>query len=254
MMCGSAIAQQGERDAPRSASPLPAMAPTQIGRPVVVEMFLSQACNASPPAAHVLSEIAGRSDVVALSWHVDYWDQYASQKFGTWPDPFARDAFGDRQMAYNKRLRGRATKMTPQAVIDGVISVAGAKREAIEQRILEAQVYDEHARPTPALLDLKRRDDGIIRIRIENVGVPYDASVVSFRRAAVTKVVGGDNAGLVFREANVVRAVTTLLDNHDGPAEFTFRPPKKGLDCAVIVQERNHGRIVAARYCGVGGE
>ncbi len=150
---------------------------------------------------------------------------------------------------YNKRLQGHAAKITPQAVIDGVISVRGSKIEAIERRILEAQVYDEHARARPPRLELARRDDGIIRTQIYDVGAPYDAVVVSFRRSTVTNVAGGDNAGVVFREANVVRAVTPLLNNHDGDADFTFRLPAKGLDCAVLVQERGYGRIVAARYC-----
>lgn len=224
---------------------------TLTTRPVVVEMFLSQACNASPPAAEALTEIAGRHDVVALSWHVDYWDQYASQKFGTWPDPFARAAFADRQMAYNKRLQGRAAKMTPQAVIDGVLSVRGARLDAIERRILEAQARDEAAPAKPPVLELTWRDNGVIRTRIDNIGSPYDAFVVSFRPAAITRIGGGDNAGVVFREANVVRTVTALLDDHDGPAEFTFRPPRKGLGCAVLVQESDYGRVIAARYCGV---
>jgi len=244
ILCGGAFAQDAERS----------MTSAPLRRPVVVELFLSQSCNASPPAAEVLSEIARRPDVVALSWHVGYWDAFASQKFGVWQDPFARASFVDRQMAYNKRLAGRAAKMTPQTIIDGVISVRGSKREAIEQGILEAQVFDEHARSTPPRLHLERRADGVIRTRIENVGAPYDAVVVSFRRSAVTNISGGDNAGRVFQEANVVRAVTPLINNHDGPAEFTFRPPKNGLDCAVLVQERGQGRIVAARYCGLEAE
>lgn len=248
IVSGCALAAESE------AAGSEAMTRARSARPVVVEMFLSQACIASPPAAEALAEIARRPDVIALSWHVDYWDQYASQKFGAWPDPFAKDAFVDRQMAYNKRLAGRAARMTPQTVIDGVISVRGSKREAIERRILEAQVFDEHARSTPARLDLDRRDDGVIRTRIEGVNAPYDAIVVSFRRTAVTKIAGGDNAGAVFREANVVRGVAPLIKNHDGPAEFTFRAPKNGLDCAVLVQEREHGRIVAARYCETGAE
>jgi hypothetical protein len=243
MVLGTALAREGEG---REAAP---SSPAPISRPVVVEMFLSQACNASPPAAETLTEIARRRDVVALSWHVDYWDHVASPKFGAWPDPFARGAFVDRQMAYNKRIMGRASRITPQTVIDGVIEVRGSQREAIERRIMEAQVHDEHARATPPKLELERRGDDIIRTRILNVGSPYDAAVVSFRRVVVTKIAGGDNAGVVFREANVVRSVTPLITNHDGPAEFTFRRPGKGLDCAVLVQERDAGRVVAARYC-----
>lgn len=241
VMCGCALAEEEEAT--------PDAGEATISRPVVVEMFLSQACNASPPAAEMMTEIAGRRDVVALAWHVNYWDGYASQKFGVWPDPFARGSFVDRQMAYNKRIEGRAVKMTPQIVIDGVVSVRGSKRAAIEQRIKEARVVEGRRSLRPPRLDLERRDDDVIRTRIDRVGARYDASLIAFRRVAVTKVDGGDNAGVVFREANVVRSVTPLLTDHEGPAEFTFRMPAKGLDCAVLVQERGYGRVIAARYC-----
>ena len=157
--------------------------------------------------------------------------------------------FGARQTAYNRRIRGRAVKLTPQTVIDGVISVAGSQREAVEKRIVEAQFLDEMARPTPPLVTIGASGEGMLRTRIDNVGTRYDAYVVSFRRRAVTKVSAGDNAGLVFREANVVRAVAPIASDRSGPGDFTFAAPEKGLQCAVLVQERDQGRIVAARYC-----
>lgn len=218
-------------------------------RPVVVETFLSQACKLSPPAAGVLSDLSERPDIVALTWHVDYWDALPAPGVGAWKDPFARADFGARQTAYNRRIRGRAMKLTPQTVIDGVISVAGSQREAVEKRIVEAQFLDEMARPTPPLVTIGASGDGMLRTRIDNVGTRYDAYVVSFRRRAVTKVSAGDNAGLVFREANVVRAVAPIASDHSGPGDFTFAAPEKGLQCAVLVQERDQGRIVAARYC-----
>lgn len=225
-----------------------------VPRPVVVEMFVSQACNQSPPAAEVLNALAARPDVVALTWHVDYWDDFPAPGVGAWKDPFARPDFSARQISYNKRIRGRAMKMTPQTVIDGVISVSGSNREAVEKRILEAQFLDEMARPTPPRVDIKDETGDIIRTRIDNVGAPYDAFVVNFKRKAVTKVRAGDNAGVTFREANVVHAVSRIADGHAGPGEFSFEAPPEGLDCAVIVQERGHGRIVAARYCGGDGQ
>ncbi|MEK7266871.1 MAG: DUF1223 domain-containing protein, partial [Pseudomonadota bacterium] len=155
-----------------------------------------------------------------------------------------------RQMAYNLRIRGRAMRVTPQTVIDGVISVAGSQQDAVEKRILEAQFLDEMARPTPPRLSIDAGGDGMLRARIDNVGTIYDAFVVSFKPRAVTKVSAGDNAGVTFRETNVVRAAAPIASGHSGPGVFTFSAPEKGLDCAVIVQERGHGRIVAARYCG----
>lgn len=235
--CGSALAQS-------AAEPL-----SRAARPVVVEMFLSQSCSQSPPAADVVTALAARPDVVALTWHVDYWDSVPAHKVGPWADPFARPDFGARQIAYNSRIKGRAAKLTPQAVIDGFISVAGGRRDAVEQRILEAQFYDEKAHATPPVLEIDAARDGIIRTRIENVGAPYDAVMVSFSPKATTQVAAGDNAGLTFREANVVRAVHLIAKDQSGAGAFSFKAPAQDLDCAVLVHERNTGRVVAARYC-----
>lgn len=218
-------------------------------RPVVVETFLSQSCSKSPPAAETLRGLALRPDVVVLTWHVDYWDALPAPGVGPWKDPFARPQFSARQISYNQRIRGRAIKMTPQTVIDGVISVPGSERAALEKRILEAQFFDELSRPTPPSLEISPAGDGLLRIRINNVGTAYEAVVVSFRREAVTKISGGDNAGATFREANVVSAVAPIASGRQGPGDFTFAAPGKCLDCAVLVQERGNGRIVAARYC-----
>jgi hypothetical protein len=43
-------------------------------RPVAVELFTSQGCYSCPPAEAYLGKLAQRPDVVALEWHVDYWD------------------------------------------------------------------------------------------------------------------------------------------------------------------------------------
>lgn len=240
--CGYASAQMTPDVSAREAA-------GRASRPVVVEFFVSQACNQSPPAAELLQHIADRPDIVALTWHVDYWDDFPAPGVGPWKDPFARPDFGARQMTYNSRIRGRAMKMTPQAVIDGAVSVAGAKREAVERRILEARFLDEMARPTPPTLMITRGDDNSLRTRINNVGAPYDALVVNFRKEAATNITGGDNAGVVFREVNIVSGVTPLASDQSGPGEFSFSAPANGLSCAVIVQERGGGRIVAARYC-----
>jgi len=238
-VCGTALGQDDA--AAREARP--------ASRPVVVEMFLSQACKSSPPASAYLTELSSRPDVVALAWHVDYWDKVAARNVGAWADPFARTAFADRQKAYNERIRGRAMVFTPQAVIDGFISVVGSKRESVEARILDAQFFDEKARPAPPELLIESSGNKLLRTRIDNVGAPYDALLVEFRRTATTKVGGGDNAGVTFRETNVVQSVAPLARDHTGAGDFSFTAPGDGLDCAVLVQERNNGRIVAARYC-----
>src|SRR3546814_4117069 len=66
---------------------------------VVVELFTSQGCSACPPADALLGELAQRRDVVALAFHVDYWDHVG------WTDPFGDPLHTARQRAYAARLR-----------------------------------------------------------------------------------------------------------------------------------------------------
>ncbi|MDE0407498.1 MAG: DUF1223 domain-containing protein, partial [Alphaproteobacteria bacterium] len=55
-------------------------------KPVVVELFTSQGCSSCPPADRILGRLADREDVIALGFHVNYWDRLG------WPDPFATEA------------------------------------------------------------------------------------------------------------------------------------------------------------------
>ena len=57
---------------------------------VVVELYQSQGCSSCPPANAALNAIADRSDVIALSFAVTYWDRLG------WKDTFADAAFTDR--------------------------------------------------------------------------------------------------------------------------------------------------------------
>jgi hypothetical protein len=81
--------------------------------PVVVELFTAQGCSACPKANLLLDRYADRSDVVALTFPVDYWDYLG------WRDTFAQPAFTERQRAYADRLKLRSLT-TPEFDIDGV--------------------------------------------------------------------------------------------------------------------------------------
>jgi len=44
-------------------------------RPIVVKRFTAEGCPSYPPADALLAELTSRPDVLALSFHVDYWDR-----------------------------------------------------------------------------------------------------------------------------------------------------------------------------------
>ncbi|MCX7303033.1 MAG: DUF1223 domain-containing protein [Hyphomicrobiales bacterium] len=90
----------------------------------VVELFTSQGCNSCPPADKVLAELAEKGEVVALGYHVDYWDYLG------WKDTLATPENTERQHLYGKAFQERSV-YTPQAVINGRLHVNGARREAV---------------------------------------------------------------------------------------------------------------------------
>src|SRR4029450_12993341 len=65
-----------------------------IEGPWAIELFTSQGCSSCPPADAYLGVLAKRPDIVALSFHVDYWDYIG------WKDAFATRATTDPQRAY----------------------------------------------------------------------------------------------------------------------------------------------------------
>jgi hypothetical protein len=44
----------------------------------VVELYTSEGCNSRPPAEAYIGELAQRRDVLALAFHIDYWDALAA--------------------------------------------------------------------------------------------------------------------------------------------------------------------------------
>ena len=78
----------------------------------VVELYTSEGCNSCPPADRWLSKLKADPAVVALAFHVDYWDRLG------WKDRFANPAFTDRQ-AQQQTSNGARFSYTPQVVVDG---------------------------------------------------------------------------------------------------------------------------------------
>ncbi len=67
----------------------------------VVELFTSQGCYSCPPADKLVGEFSKENKILALSWHVNYWDYLG------WKDVFASKSNTERQYRYAKSLEER---------------------------------------------------------------------------------------------------------------------------------------------------
>ncbi len=206
--------------------------PAAAEGPVVVELFTSQGCSSCPPADAFLKELAGRPDVLALAFHVDYWDRLG------WKDPYSSPAAAARQRAYARFLSLR-TVYTPQAVVDGRFDAIGSDRRAVARAI-------EAARKSPHVeTGLARENDEIV-VRVAGMAADQrgNVSLVAYVREAVTKVAAGENGGRTLANANIVRSVERLGPAGEAPATWRV-PARDGLEYAVLVQGED-GRILGA--------
>lgn len=213
----------------------------------VVELFTSQGCYSCPPADRLLGELIDeRSDVVALGFHVDYWNDLVYGSAGKWTDPFSDRAYTDRQRRYDSRgLEGNNGVYTPQAVVNGQAGVVGSNRNALTQLL---------ARPAPdeARIVLER-EAGAVRIRIAGGESPGPADVWLYRFGVreVTEVAAGENKGKTLVNHHVVRDVRRLGGWRGQETEFVVEDPAPGAGrgCAVVVQRAQQGPVLGADLC-----
>jgi hypothetical protein len=201
-------------------------------RPVVVELFTSQGCSSCPPANAFLNELSKQpSDVLALAFHVTYWDYLG------WKDPFALTLATDRQAQYGRRFGDGS--YTPEIVVDGAAGMVGSDRGEVNKTIAKARAQNV----TAAEVTLVARD-GKASI---DIGAGHGAArvmLVGFDRDHVTAIGRGENSGRTMAEANIVRSFRPVGQWNGAPVHLEAQLPD-GEQVAVILESPD-GRIVGA--------
>jgi hypothetical protein len=198
-------------------------------RPIVVELFTSQGCSSCPPADRLLGELARRRDVIALGFHISYWDHLG------WKDPLSSQSATDRQFAYARRLSGGRV-YTPQMVVEGTHEMIGSHRAEVLAALREAQP----AAIAPVSFAKDRR-----AVAIGAGNGAGEVLLARFVRHRATQVEAGENAGRALDDSNGVETLTTLGRWTGAKAAFAIEPPAAGEGLAVLVQAAD-GEILGA--------
>ncbi len=208
------------------AAVLPAMAG---GARAVLELFTSQGCSSCPPADAIFGEYAGRDDILALSFPVDYWDYLG------WKDTLASHDNTLRQKGYAE-ARGDRQVYTPQVVVNGATHVVGSNREQIEAALgtspplpvpITMEAGTDSTTVTVGASELPGKHKGTIWLAMydDPVSVPIER---------------GENTGKSVTYYNVVRKLRPIAMWKG--QEVTVELPKSEMDqaevsrCAVILQ------------------
>ena len=165
----------------------------------VVELFTSQGCNSCPPADRVLGELAQDDDVIALAYHVDYWDYLG------WRDTLGSAENTERQRDYGRSF-GSGSVYTPQAVINGRTHVNGANKNAVHRTI---ERMADTADGMVVDVSIRQSGDSIVIEAGDSKGAPRKAHLVlvyfdPVRNVAIER---GENRGKTITYWNAVSSI-----------------------------------------------
>jgi hypothetical protein len=222
-------------------------------RVALLELYTSEGCDSCPPADRWVSSLPGRgldpARVVALGFHVDYWNYLG------WADPFAKSDYSARQQAASQRHHTTVV-YTPQLLLNGADYRRGIIRDDFADRVNAAN----QARPG-ARIGLKLATGAAAEISVQGTAVVpevarregAEAYLALYENNLVTAVAAGENRGKQLHHDFVVRALAGPFPvDTRGEAAFAHRltldPAWKHADLRVasFVQNRNTGDVLQA--------
>lgn len=206
----------------------------------VVELFTSQGCSSCPPADKVFNQITNQGGVLALSFHVDYWDRLG------WKDTFSSEAHTKRQRGYGNGFNTN-TIYTPQFIVNGYAVPQSGSSQGISSSIDELKAQG-HSLTVP------------IRAKIDSGKITIDAGVgtgeanlilVTYITSKTVDIERGENAGRKIEYRNAVTSARKIGSWNGAKISIKMDKPTGASDgVAVLLQRTNAaggpGEIIGA--------
>ena len=186
----------------------------------LLELYTSEGCSSCPPADRWLSQLPRDGEVVALAFHVDYWDRLG------WRDPFAQAAFSQRQ---RDRNRGAGWVYTPQVMLDGE-----------DYRAWPRGLPSRSSAPAPASLALTLdQTPERVDVQAESRFIAPDAGrnarlyLALLENRLSSNVSAGENARRTLQHDHVVRLLAGPFDPARARHRFRLQAGWKAADLGV---------------------
>ena len=209
----------------------------------VVELYTSEGCNSCPPADRWMSRLKAEPHIVALAFHVDYWDRLG------WKDRFSSAAFTDRQ-ATQQAVNGARFSYTPQVVVDG--------RDRKDWPSLTTPITERATAPVE--LALARDGDHVTATVAAGSKAPKRLAAywAVTEQDHVSAVKAGENEGATLHHDFVVRdyrPVAAWTTSTEAPRTLSFELPGTGdpahpRQVNLVVVDAETGRPVQALKIG----
>jgi hypothetical protein len=166
----------------------------------VVELYTSEGCSSCPRADRWLEKLVTTPqqdlDLLALAFHVDYWDYLG------WKDRFSNVDYSKRQRVLGANNRQR-TIYTPEFFVNG--------KEARGSGNILKKIQQTNQQPAPITLQLTvSRDQSELVVAVQTPseldnGEPIHHRYLVYENHLSTDVKRGENSGKVLHHEQVVR-------------------------------------------------
>ena len=214
----------------------------------LVELYTSEGCSSCPPAereiAHLRQTLGADAQVVALAFHVGYWDYLG------WTDRYAQPAFAARQQ-WLVRANGQRTLYTPQFFVSG--AEAGARHAGLREEVLRLNRMPSRAQ---IRLDARLVSANALAVSAQAKapagGAQLGLYIALVQSGLVSHIARGENAGATLEHDDVVRQWIgpVALGAEGASARRTIALPAERntarLQLAALVQDTQTGRVVQA--------
>lgn len=228
------------------ASPAKTGVPERARTVAVVELFTSEGCSSCPPADALLTKLIAEheaaGDLIALSFHVDYWDNLG------WKDPWSSAAATARQRWYAGRLG--SSLYTPQMVVNGNDEFVGSDAGRARSRLDAALRRETQWTLSVDATNGAKTDEINVNAsatRIDGAEAKKPSFMIAIvERGLSSKIRRGENAGRTLEHDNVVRAFETFAPE---AKTLVLRVPsdvKRENASLVVLAQEPSGVIVAA--------
>jgi hypothetical protein len=188
--------------------------------------------------------MADRRDVIAISYHVDYWNYLG------WQDTLSARENTERQYGYSRSF-GSSNVFTPQVVLNGVRTAKAGGRLQHVMTDLDALARSGHAMDVPVSASLTA---DAMTVDIGSGAGKANVVIAYFKRSTTVTIESGENIGKTMEYRNAVAKMETV-GVWDGkpmtiklPATLGAKPGYDG--CAILLQahdaDGNPGRIYGA--------
>jgi hypothetical protein len=192
----------------------------------------------------LLTRLAKRPDVIAMSLPVTYWDMLG------WKDTLASEANTRRQKAYAAAM-GHGAVYTPQIIVDGVADVVGSREAAVEAAI-EANAHEGGGDDVPVSLHETKQElqIGIGASADRGAKAPATVWLFHLRGQATVAIGGGENSGRTMTYRNIVGDLKAVGQWKGEALSIALpRSEMEGLphdSVAVVVQHGGYGHVVGS--------